>query len=94
MPAKPSFSGAERTAPENLKEHENPYVREKIFILLLMNDGKTYQEISEFLDIAYPTVADWAVQGDPDNLESFWLEEEKVISKSYKRVGGIVTRSN
>jgi transposase len=36
-----------------------------------MNDGKTYQEISEFLDIAYPTVAYWAVHGDPDNLESF-----------------------
>jgi transposase len=85
MPAKPSFSGAERTAPENLKEPENPYVREKIFILLLMNDGKTYQEISEFLDIAYPTVADWAVQGDPDNLESFWMEEEKVISEKLQK---------
>jgi transposase len=36
-----------------------------------MNDGKTYQEISDFLDIAYPTVAYWAVHGDPDNLESF-----------------------
>ena len=54
-----------------LKEHENPYVREKILILLLMNDGKTYQEISNFLDIAYPTVAYWAVHGDPDNPESF-----------------------
>jgi len=42
-----------------LKEHENPYVREKIFILLLMNDGKTYQEISNFLNIAYSTVAYW-----------------------------------
>ncbi|MHC5772157.1 MAG: helix-turn-helix domain-containing protein [Nostoc sp.] len=40
-------------------------------ILLLMNDGKTYQEISKFLDIAYPTVAYWAVHGDPDNLGSF-----------------------
>jgi transposase len=36
-----------------------------------MNHGKTYQEISDFLDIAYPTVAYWAVHGDPDNLESF-----------------------
>lgn len=36
-----------------------------------MNDGKTYQEISKFLDIAYPTVAYWAVHGNPDNLESF-----------------------
>jgi transposase len=54
-----------------LKEHENPYVREKILILLLMNDGKTYQEISDFLGISYTTVAYWAVHGDPDNLESF-----------------------
>jgi len=36
-----------------------------------MNDGKTYQEISKFLNIAYPTAAYWAVHGDPDNLESF-----------------------
>ncbi len=36
-----------------------------------MNDGKPYQEISKFLDIAYPTVAYWAVHGDPDNLDSF-----------------------
>jgi len=56
---------------KTLKEHENPYVREKILILLLVNDGKTYQEISEFLDISYPTVAYWAVHGEPDKLESF-----------------------
>jgi hypothetical protein len=29
-----------------------------------MNDGKTYQEISDFLDIAYTTLAYWAVYGD------------------------------
>ena len=72
MPAKNHLSQEQRERLlKTLKEHENPYVREKIFILLLMNDGKTYQEISEFLDIAYPTVAYWAVHGDPDNLESF-----------------------
>ena len=54
-----------------LKEHDNPHVREKVLILLLMNDGKTYEEISDFLNIAYTTVAYWAVHGDPDNLESF-----------------------
>lgn len=37
----------------------------------MINDGKTYQEISKFLEIAYPTVAYWAVHGDPDNLDSF-----------------------
>lgn len=72
MPAKNHLSQEQKEQLlKTLKEHENPYVREKILILLLMNDGKTYQEISNFLDIAYPTVAYWAVHGDPDNLESF-----------------------
>lgn len=73
MPAKNHLSQEQKERLlKTLKEHENPYVREKILILLLMNDGKTYQEISDFLDIAYPTVAYWAMHGDPDNLESFW----------------------
>ncbi len=72
MPAKNHLSQEQRERLlKNLKEHENPYVREKIFILLLMNDGKTYQEISNFLNIAYPTVAYWSVHGNQDNLESF-----------------------
>jgi transposase len=72
MPAKNHLSQEQKERLlKMLKEHENPYVREKILILLLMNDGKTYQEISNFLDIAYPTVAYWAVHGDPDNPESF-----------------------
>ena len=72
MPAKNHLSQEQKERLiKTLKEHENPYVREKVLILLLMNDGKTYQEISNFLNIAYPTVAYWAVHGDPDNLESF-----------------------
>lgn len=72
MPAKNHLSREQRERLlKILKEHENPFVREKILILLLMNDGKTYHEISDFLGIAYPTVAYWAVHGDPDNLESF-----------------------
>lgn len=72
MPAKNHLSREQRERLlKLLKEHENPFVREKILILLLMNDGKTYHEISDFLGIAYPTVAYWAVHGDPDNLESF-----------------------
>lgn len=72
MPAKNHLSQEQKERLlKTLKEHENPYVREKLLILLLMNDGKTYQEISNFLDISYPTVAYWAVHGDPDNLKSF-----------------------
>jgi hypothetical protein len=36
-----------------------------------MNEGKTYQEIANFLEISYPKVAYWAVHGDPDKMESF-----------------------
>lgn len=72
MPAKNHLSQEQKERLlKTLKEHENPYVREKILILLLMNDGKTYQEISDFLNIAYTTVAYWAVHGDPDKLDSF-----------------------
>jgi transposase len=72
MPAKNHLSQEQRERLlKMLKQHENSYVREKVLILLLINDGKTYQEISDFLDIAYPTVAYWAVHGDPDNLDSF-----------------------
>jgi transposase len=71
MPAKNHLSQEQRERLlRQLKEQDNPYVREKILILLLMNDGKTYQEISKFLDIAYTTVAYWAVHGEPDNIES------------------------
>ena len=71
MPAKNHLSQEQRgRLLKALKEDENPYVREKILILLLMNDGKTYQEIRQFLGISYPTVAYWAVHGDPDNLQS------------------------
>jgi len=54
-----------------MKEDKNPQIRERILILLLINDGKTYQEIAKFLEISYPTVAYWAVHGDPDKMESF-----------------------
>ncbi|ACK68968.1 conserved hypothetical protein [Gloeothece citriformis PCC 7424] len=71
MPAQNHLSSEQKEKLlKTLKESENPYIRERILILLLMNDGKTYQEISKFLEIAYSTVAYWAVHGEPDNLEN------------------------
>ena len=35
-----------------------------------MDDGKTYQEITDWLGCSYRSVAYWCVHGDPDNLES------------------------
>jgi len=48
-------------------------------IILLINDGKTYQQISELLPISYTTVAYWAIYGDPQYLNSFCDKEVKII---------------
>ena len=40
-------------------------------ITLLANDGKTQQQISDFLRCYLRTVNHWTIHGDPDNLESF-----------------------
>ena len=47
-----------------------PRTREHALILLLQNDGKTYEEIASFIGCGYRTVAHWCVHGDPDNLDS------------------------
>ena len=53
-----------------LRESELPHVRERILILLLQNDGKTQQEIAQFIGCSPRTVAYWCMHGDPDKLES------------------------
>ena len=66
MPAKNHLSQEQKERLlKAMKEDENPQIRERVLILLLINDGKTYQEIAKFLGISYPTVAYWAVHGDP-----------------------------
>jgi len=72
MPAKNHLSQNQKPRLiKILKESEDNYVREKVLILLLIYHGKTYQKISECMEIAYTTVAYWSVHGDPDNLDSF-----------------------
>jgi len=53
-----------------LRDSSCPHFRERVLILLLLNDGKTYQEIAEFIGCSHRTVAYWAAHGDPDSLES------------------------
>ena len=60
-----------------LKESEDSYFRQRVLMLLLMNDGKTYAEISDFLGCAYRSVAYWCCHGDPDNLESLKDQRKK-----------------
>ena len=65
-----------------LKESELPHVRERILILLLQNDGKTQQEISQFIGCSPRTVAYWCMHGDPDKLESLHNKREQ---ESYRK---------
>lgn len=54
-----------------------PRLREHALILLLQNDGKTYEEIANFIGCGYRTVAHWCVHGDPDNLDSLRDKREQ-----------------
>ena len=53
-----------------LKEEENAEIRERILILLLLNDGKTQKEIADFLGCCLKKINYWCVQVAPENLES------------------------
>ena len=65
-----------------LKEHEHPEIRERILILLLLNDGKTQPEIASFVGCSLRKVAKARVHGDPENLDS--LKDER-MSGNHKK---------
>lgn len=64
-----------------LKEEENGEIRERILMLLLINDGRTQANIAEFIGCSINTVSYWCVHGDPENLESLKDERMKVNHK-------------
>lgn len=53
-----------------LRENDCPYFQQRVMILLLRNDGKTYQQIADLLGCSYRTVVYWCVHGEPDNLDT------------------------
>jgi transposase len=67
---------------KTLKGHEHPEIRERILILLLLNDGKTQAKIASFLGCSLRKVAYWCVHGDPENLDS--LKDER-MSGNYRK---------
>src|SRR5919202_1192577 len=72
MPAKNHLSpNQKQRLIKLLKESNDNYVREKLLILLLINDGKIYRQMSDFMEIDYTTLAYWLVHGDPANLDPF-----------------------
>ena len=60
-----------------LREEEKANIRERILILLLLNDGKTQSKMADFLGCSLNKVSYWCLKGDPDNLESLIDERMK-----------------
>jgi len=60
-----------------LRESEDAHQRQRILMVLLRNDGKTYEEIVDFIGCSYRSVAHWCVCGNPDDLESFKDQRSK-----------------
>jgi transposase len=76
MPVAPFLSPSQTEKLQNaLRESLDPHQRQRVLMLLLRNDGKTYEEISAFIGCSYRSVAQWCVKGNPDDLES--LKDER-----------------
>jgi DNA-directed RNA polymerase specialized sigma subunit len=77
MPAKNHLNSEQlEKLKKALKEENNGDIRERILILLLLNDRKTQGKIAEFLGCSLNKVSYWCVHGDPENLES--LKDERM----------------
>lgn len=86
MPAKNHLNSEQlEKLQKALKEEENGDIRERILILLLLNDGKTQAKIAEFLGCSLNKVSYWCVHGDPENLES--LKDERMKGNHKKATG-------
>ena len=53
-----------------LKEEEHPDIRERILILLLLNDVKTQAEFADFIGCGLNKVNYWCIHADPENMET------------------------
>jgi transposase len=84
MPAKGFLSFEQKDKLQILmRTNDCPRVREHALILLLQNEGKTYEDIASFIGCGYRTVAHWCVHGDPDNLDSL---KDKRQQGNYRKV--------
>ncbi len=78
MPAKGFLNQEQKERLQAVvREGDRPRLREHALILLLQNDGKTYQEIVNFIGCSYRSVAYWCVHGDPENLDSLRDKREQ-----------------
>ena len=74
MPAMPAASFLDKKTKKELqkalKTEVNAVTRERILILLLRNEGRTYKEISAVIGCSQRQVWYWSNNGDPKNIES------------------------
>jgi len=89
MPIKNFLSQEQKQSLQQaLRESEQPELRERVLMLLLMNEGKTYEQIASFIGCSQRTVAYWCVHGDPDKIES--LKDKRGDNASYHKRKDII----
>ena len=77
MPVAQFLSPAQQETLQNaLRESEDVHQRQRVLMLLLRNDGKTYEEIRAFIGCSYRSVAHWYVHGDPGYLQELRQRSE------------------
>ena len=78
MPTKGCLSPAQKEQLQQvLRGNDCPHFRERCLMMLLMNEGKTYEKIADFIGCSKRTVAYWCVHGDSNNLESLRDKREQ-----------------
>jgi transposase len=78
MPAKDFLNSEQKKRLQKaVREGECRRFREHALMLLLQNDGKTYEESANFIGCGYRTVAYWCVHGDPNKLDSLRDKREQ-----------------
>ncbi len=71
MPVKDFFRWEQKQRLQQfLKQSDYSEIRERVLILLLMNDGRTQKEIALLIGCSVRSVAYWCRHGDPDKIES------------------------
>lgn len=87
MPAKGFLSlDQKQRLQQFLKQSDRFEMRERFLILLLMNDGKTQEEIASLIGCYRRTVVYWCVHGDPDPIESL---EDGRRKREYRKVSQV-----
>jgi len=83
MPAKNHLKSEQfKKLQQALKQEENGEIRERILILLLLNDAKIQKEIAKLIGCSLNKICFWCEQVEPDNLES--LKDDKMKVNNHK----------